>query len=265
MTQPAMSCSALLARLSDYIDGDLTAPDRVALEKHMASCASCASLATELEAIRRSAARLPSLEPSRDLWDGIASRMDTTVVSIHASRRSSWTRVPWRSLAAAAVLMAATGAVTYTVTTRVTQAEVAQPPVAVSPGAEAMLPDAPPRESLAAIPSTGRPLAPAIPSPRASGATLVSDAPPPSAAVERVYGAEIAELQSVLDAGRGVLDTTTVQLLERNLGIIDQAIEESRAALARDPSSRFLTDQLTSALDQKLRLMRTVALISSRT
>jgi hypothetical protein len=50
-------------------------------------------------------------------------------------------------------------------------------------------------------------------------------------------------------------------VLVRNLVIIDAAIAQSRAALARDPHSPFLGDQLTRALGQKVELLRTVALM----
>ena len=48
-----------------------------------------------------------------------------------------------------------------------------------------------------------------------------------------------------------------------NLAIIDRAIAESRAALLRDPSSGYLNERLSSALQDKLQLMRTAVLLSS--
>ena len=44
-----------------------------------------------------------------------------------------------------------------------------------------------------------------------------------------------------------------------------EARAESRAALARDPASHFLRDQLDRALDKKLELLRTAALLRPRT
>jgi len=46
---------------------------------------------------------------------------------------------------------------------------------------------------------------------------------------------------------------------------IDAAVKQSRAALAKDPKSGFLTDQLNNALDKKVELLRTVALLPSST
>jgi hypothetical protein len=54
-------------------------------------------------------------------------------------------------------------------------------------------------------------------------------------------------------------------VIERNLSVIDSAITESRTALRKDPNSAFLADQLDHALDTKLTLLRTVALLPART
>ncbi len=91
--------------------------------------------------------------------------------------------------------------------------------------------------------------------------TLVASA----ARAEAVYDQEIALLQKMLDERRAELDPATTVVLEGNLRIIDRAIRDSRAALARDPASGFLTAQLTMALDKKLQLMRTAAKLTSRT
>ncbi len=64
---------------------------------------------------------------------------------------------------------------------------------------------------------------------------------------------------------RATLDTATIGVIERNLGIIDAAIRESRAALARDPASALLNEQLNNALEQKVELLRTAVLLPVRT
>jgi hypothetical protein len=57
------------------------------------------------------------------------------------------------------------------------------------------------------------------------------------------------------------LDPGTVTELRRNLDIIDRAIGDSRAALARDPRSGVVSAQLDRALQAKLELLRRVALL----
>jgi hypothetical protein len=79
------------------------------------------------------------------------------------------------------------------------------------------------------------------------------------------YDREIARLRALVEERRGDLDSATVAVIEKNLRVIDDAIAQSRAALARDPRSGFLTEQLTNALDRKVELLRTAALLPART
>ena len=79
------------------------------------------------------------------------------------------------------------------------------------------------------------------------------------------YGDEITRLQAIITERRNELDPATVTVIEASLKVIDAAVKQSRAALARDPRSGFLVDQLNSALDKKVELLRTVALLPSRT
>jgi hypothetical protein len=79
------------------------------------------------------------------------------------------------------------------------------------------------------------------------------------------YGDEIARLQTIISERRQDLDPATVTVIEQSLAIIDAAVKQSRAALEKDPRSGFLSDQLNHALDKKVELLRTVALLPSRT
>jgi hypothetical protein len=79
------------------------------------------------------------------------------------------------------------------------------------------------------------------------------------------YDHEIATLRGIVRERRSELDPKTLSVLEHNIQIIDDAIAQSRAALARDPRSRFLGEQLDDALDKKLELLRTAALLPART
>jgi len=81
---------------------------------------------------------------------------------------------------------------------------------------------------------------------------------------EETFDREIASLRKVVNDRRAELDSGTVAVLERNLKLIDQAIAESKAALAKDPASAFLEDRLTRAYDTKLQLLRGVATIPQR-
>jgi len=67
------------------------------------------------------------------------------------------------------------------------------------------------------------------------------------------------ELSRILAAERDRLRPETVALLERNLAVIDAAIAESRAALARDPANAELHHLFSAAARQKVELLRWAA------
>ncbi|MDF1505003.1 hypothetical protein, partial [Roseisolibacter sp. H3M3-2] len=102
------------------------------------------------------------------------------------------------------------------------------------------------------------PAAPAAATPR-----LVARRPDPAAAVPGVrdYDRAIASLRTAVRDRRADLDSGTVAVLERNLRIIDEAIRQSREALEAAPASPMLERALTKALDRKVELLRTAALL----
>ncbi|MDQ3516424.1 MAG: hypothetical protein M3403_06575, partial [Gemmatimonadota bacterium] len=75
------------------------------------------------------------------------------------------------------------------------------------------------------------------------------------------YTGEIDDLQGAIAERRSRLDPATIAVIERNLRVIDAAIEESKRALARDPASELLTALLSDALASKVRLLRQAALL----
>jgi anti-sigma factor RsiW len=48
-----LSCSEILARLSDYVDGDLAAAERARVEAHLRGCDGCARFGGEFRATVR--------------------------------------------------------------------------------------------------------------------------------------------------------------------------------------------------------------------
>lgn len=84
-------------------------------------------------------------------------------------------------------------------------------------------------------------------------------------AEEAVYDKEILMLQSIMRWRKAELDPATAAIIEKNLKIIDSAIAQSRAALRRDPASAMISEQLTHALDKKVELLRTAAMLPAST
>jgi anti-sigma factor RsiW len=74
-------------------------------------------------------------------------------------------------------------------------------------------------------------------------------------AADREYVLAAEDLERVLAEGRGRLAPSTVELLERNLALIDAAITEARAALEADPENADLRALLWGAHRQKLDLL----------
>jgi hypothetical protein len=75
------------------------------------------------------------------------------------------------------------------------------------------------------------------------------------------YDNAIRELEGLLSARRGDLDSTTVRTVEASLHVIDLAIAQARAAVERDPNNVYLNGHLQSTLDRKLDLLRRATLL----
>ena len=257
---PPLDCAAFEHHLADYLDDDLSPPRRAAARAHLDGCAACSTLVADLEGIRREAAALPLLRPSRDLWDGVAERIAAPVLPLAVApppARRSWLHRPWSAAAAALLLVGSTATLTWTAARRGAGDDQASPPVAVAPS--------PAPADVTPVPAVASPAAPEAPAaepPASAAAPTTRLARREAATPAGPYDREIAELRVVLERQRAGLDTGTVRVVEQNLAIIERAIRESRAALAADPSSPFLNQQLNDMLGEKLELMRTAVLLS---
>jgi hypothetical protein len=86
--------------------------------------------------------------------------------------------------------------------------------------------------------------------------------------VERVdfadaqYDAAVADLEKAVKNGRGRLDKATIDIVEHNLQIIDQAIAQASDALAADPANGYLSGHLIEARRRKLDLLRRAAALA---
>jgi hypothetical protein len=230
-----MTHDAILERLDDYVDGELTPREERDVRRHLMACEGCRAEEAALRSLLAAAAELPEeLLPERDLWSGIAPRLESrstirereaaatgpaaTVTPLLRSPRTG----PWLRVAAMVVLVAGTAVTTHEWTKRSPTAEVL-PPIAADPG-------------------VGDP-----------GSTMALVAFEP---VEETYQSAIDELTGVLTAKRDELDPETVRVLEENLRVIDRAIAESRAALEADPASKHLSRMLNDAYNAKLGVLR---------
>jgi Putative zinc-finger len=275
MTNSDMTCEAFDTALPDYLEGTLDGSLRASVERHLRECVRCAGLVRDLENIRDDAASLPDLVPSRDLWAGIEARIAAPVIPLTGRPERQRRLVPaWIGIAAAALIVSTAG-VTYLLTARSMRtgsdgrvAVITPPTNSVTPGVTTE-----PAESVGAGGSQGIPdqsatrLVQTSTKGSRSGvpATLVSQDQSESARSEAVYSREIEMLQNIVKQRKTQLDSSTVAVIQKNLRIIDAAIRQSRAALAEDPASRMLNQQLTHALDKKVELLRTAAMLPAST
>lgn len=232
----AMTCTEYEALLARDLEGELSLDERDLADAHLARCHRCAALRKDLLKIASDAAVLPTLSPSRDLWSGIADRIEAPVIVLGATgeHRLPRHRTLLRNLAAAAALVAITAGTTYVITRNA----LGEPEVAVAGGT------APVGSEDSVI---------------AGGLRVVADVQ--TGVANAAFEREVVRLRAMLEERRPDLDSATVALLERNLQIIDQAIAESRAALALHPGSALLNRQLQNALGKKVQVLRTAALL----
>lgn len=211
-------------RLNDYVDGLLPTEEQRSVERHLEQCATCRAELQGLHLLLSDLAAIPrEFAPARDLRPAIAARTGrrrALRVDLGGIGRHSLWSLRYALAAAAVLLVVASSVVTRLLVER-------------GPGA--------PGGHVATSP----PLA------SAASATLVE-----FRSAEARYLRAIAELQAALDRQRATLTPQTVELLERNLRIIDRAIRESRAALTADPSNLELTRMIMATYEQKLGLLR---------
>lgn len=233
-----MTHDHILELLDDFVGGDLPPREEREVRRHLMACEDCRAEEQALRALLDQAASLADeIQPERDLWKDIAPRLQARAeLPDEPQERMPEVRVigprparplPWWMLAAASIaLIVVTSFATLRLsggragqgTTPTIDTQTAQPPAATG----------------------GTPTA------------LAAFRP-----AEQEYEKAIADLQAVLQTRRAQLAPQTVATLEANLRIIDQAIRESRAALAADPNSPELADMLTGAYDAKLHALRT--------
>jgi anti-sigma factor RsiW len=285
MTNSTMTCEAFDAELPEYLEGTLEGETRARVDQHLRECVRCASLVRDLENIRSEAAALPDLVPSRDLWAGIEARIAAPVIPLTTRPERQRRMSPaWMGIAAAALIVATAG-VTYTLTARSlgsrTSSSVAQ---SASPAASQSLESLPASTVVAEAEPTQQSASNTVDnrgavsqatrlvpndrdrSARGTSVTAVSrNLEPQVPHSEALYSKEIAMLQAIVSQRKTRLDSSTVAVIERNLQIIDAAIEQSKAALAKDPASMLLSEQLSHALDKKVELLRTVAMLPAST
>lgn len=271
MTTNAMTCTLFSDRLMAYLEHETDDATRAALERHAVTCAECGALLADLRKLRIDASNLPELTPSRDLWSGIAARIEAPVVPIGTVRQVEGQRRVvarrWLNAALIAASLVAAAGIGY-LAARGRQSDVPlgsvaqQQPETLPAAVVAPEGGGTPSSAIADVGSPGREqrpaAAPAVPVRPLEVQLAV-------ATLNANYDREIARLRTLIEQRRNQLDPITVAIIEKNLQVIDTAIAECKKAITRDPSSRFLIESLNESLQTKVELMRTAALLPTRT
>ncbi|MBA3443330.1 MAG: zf-HC2 domain-containing protein [Gemmatimonadales bacterium] len=210
-----------MERLSDYLEDDMPAAERLALEAHLETCRDCSVVVSDLRRVMNRARQMDERQPHRDLWPGIAKRIGATSAGAQPIRRR-WSFSSPQLAAAAVLLMTFSGSTVWLM------------------------------RSAGSLPADG-PIAATAPPPATVTAVNVR-----RNAAEN-YAAAVEDLERVLSAGRGQLDTTTVRVIEQNLAVIDQAIAQAQRALLADPANLYLNTHLAETMRRKLDLLRQAA------
>lgn len=212
--------------LSEYVDNSLDAGQRAIVTEHLGGCPVCRALVADFSELRRASAALGTMEPPARTWARIE----------HSLRGSS---VDGRPTAQGPVevghdlrglpWLAAAAAL-----------------VLVTAGSVWLV-----RTPL------GRETAPAIETATAQAVEAEL------AQAEQHYEKAITGLEQIANAEKGTLDPKTAATLQENMGVVNQAIDESRAALnaqpASDPARRSLLDSFKAKIEL---LQNTIALIN---
>lgn len=226
-----MNCRQTESALDDFVDGALPAEERREVERHLEECAACRGAESELRALIARAATAPRASaPDQDLWPAIARRIAAGTVERGVFGGVPRIRWPYLAMAAsaAAVLIVVTSVVTTTLIGR--------------RGAE--------QDALHA----GRI--------QASGGVSVASLELVQA--QATYAQARTQLLAAFEMRRPSLSPETRAVVDRNLKIIDQAVGEMQAALARDPGNRELPTLLVTAYAQEIDLLQRLTELPGR-
>ncbi len=209
-------------RLNDYVDGLLSQEEASAVERELEANPQMREAEAKLRSLLATARRLPkSIEPDRDLWEDIQKRLQPRWTPARPkSRRIRLVPMLRWTLPVAAVA-------TVLVVSGLSLRTGLQPePVPLSDwtyqgeGLEVQL----------------------------ISAELQK--------VEADHKSTVLMLRQALDESKASLSPETVQVIEENLEIIDQATEEIRAALREDPGNERLFHSLVATYNKEVDLLR---------
>lgn len=222
-----MSHDLFLPAIHELTDGTIGPIRRAELMLHLETCDACRKLAEDLARVRDLGQTLDRPAPPDRVWQQVAARLRQEG-RLTPQRTLSARRLAPLAIAASLLLIVAASLF-----------------LLYRNGG-----DAPPQQA------TGN-AAPADPVEAYRGVETEFRL------AEQHYQNAITRLQQAARSDDAVIDPQTAAVLQKNLQVIDQAIEESRAALRSEPQSAPARDSLFDALRRKVVLLQdTIALMN---
>lgn len=214
-------------KLSDWLEGEL--PDRgaAAVQEHLDACEACARVAEELAEVRRQAHALTVSVPAVDLWPAIQADLGRDpladeVIDLTRHMDGYPERAPEARLVKPGIFLG------------IPQLVAAALVLLLGGWAfGAMMPGA------AARATTSDPIA-TLPFVQASQALGTPE-----------MSTRLSALESQVVSRRDELPPRVLEVLNRNLALIDRAIAESLAALEEAPEATYLRSHLEAALERR--------------
>jgi hypothetical protein len=224
------ACERYLNAIHELVDGTLGPIRRAELELHLEGCDGCRALAADLQELARAARSLDVLEPPARVWQSISARLQAEG-GVTAPSRASSRYARMALLATAAALVLAVGAALFV---------LRRPP---------------------AVPQTATATPPA---PVSAAAGNASPEDPVQSVVKELAQTEKA-FQNLVEASEAsnTVDPKTAAEMQKNLLVMNEAINETRKALVTDPHSAPARASLYEVLKQKIQfLQNTIALMN---
>jgi hypothetical protein len=220
-------------RVSEYVDGEMDLAERELFEGRLNEDPELRSAVDEVQELVARAAGLGPIEPPRDLWQEIETRIAAGGVQRTHTPQTPAPRPNWMKrmtlVAAGLAVMVISGSAGWWLHGVGT----------------------PTAENVAGIER------PAFESPEAdASAANFADQE------DRLAG-NIHDLETILIQYGDRLDPDTREAITENLRLIDAAIADAHQALQEDPNSDFLHAHITNSMERKVRLLEDAARLAS--
>lgn len=214
-----MTCQETNHQLDEYIAGELTPEQKIAIEQHIANCNECSSELMLRRALLARTRALPrELWPQQELWPNILNQINNRKIQPLYPRTQSWVQ-RWQVWGAAAACLAI---------------------IAIVWG----------------IGQFGADQSPNINSPMIGGNTPQLSV---AIGENQQYQQVRQRIQQTLHLNKAELSPETVSVIEKNITVIDDAVAEINKALSEDPENPNLKLMLVATQQQAADLLESIA------